>query len=262
MPLAAEIYYFVHSKEEADQIPIVLIHGAGETHLYWPPEIRRLPGYQIFALDLPGHGKSPGTGQQSITAYCTRVTAWLDAVSLERIIIAGHSMGGAIALMMALEHPSRVVGLILLGAGARLRVHPDFLASSANQVNYLTAVKMFIDWGFSPQAPSRLVELASQRMVESSPQVLYGDFMACDGFDVTKRLSEIGCPSLVICGEQDRMTPLRYAQFLVDRIRDARLETIPGGGHMVMLEKPREVMDVMQRFLGQVTGNRSHQTEL
>ena len=262
MPLAAEIYYFVHSTEKADQIPVVLIHGAGGTHLYWPPEIRRLPGYQIFALDLPGHGKSPGTGQQSITAYCTRVTAWLNEVGLDKIIIAGHSMGSAIALMMALEHPSRVYGLILLGAGARLRVHPDFLASSANQANYLTAVKMFIDWGFSPHTPSRLVALASQRMVESPPHVLHGDFMACDGFDITMRLGEIGCPTLVICGEQDHLTPLRYAQFLVDHIRNTRLETIPGGGHMVMLEKPREVKDTMQRFLGQVTGNRSNQIKL
>ena len=262
MPLTAEIYYCVHAKENADQIPVVLIHGAGGTHLYWPSEIRRLPGYQIFALDLPGHGKSPGMGQQSITAYCTQVTAWLDELGLEKIIFAGHSMGGAIALMMALEHPPRVHGLILLGTGARLRVHPDFLVSSANHANFPTAVKMVIDWGFSPQAPSRLVELASRRMVESRPQVLNGDFMACDGFDVTMRLGEIGCPTLVICGEQDRLTPLRYAHFLVDHIRDARLETIPGGGHMVMLEKPREVKQVMQRFLEQVTGNRSNQTKL
>lgn len=262
MPLASEIFYFVHSTEEADQIPLVLIHGAGGMHLYWPPEIRRLPGYKIFALDLPGHGKSPGMEQQSISEYCARVTDWLDALDLEKIIFAGHSMGGAIALMMALEQPSRVHGLILLGAGARLRVHPDFLVGSANQTNFPTVVKMVIDWGFSPQAPSRLKELANQRMVESRPHVLHGDFMACDGFDVTMRLGEISCPTLVICGEQDRLTPLRYAQFLVDRIRDARLEIIPGSGHMVMLEKPRVVKDVMQRFLGQVSENRSNQTKL
>ena len=254
MPLAAKIFYFVHSNEETDQIPVVLIHGAGGTHLYWPPQIRRLPGYQIYALDLPGHGKSPGMGLQSITEYGVQVMVWLDKLGLDKVIFAGHSMGSAIALMIALEYPSRVRGLLLLGAGARLRVHPDFLASSADQANFLTAVKMFTDWGFSPQTPSRLIELASQHMAESHPHVLHDDFMACDGFDVTMRLGEIGCPTLVICGEQDRLTPMRYAQFLVDHIRDARLETIPGGGHMIMLEKPREVKEIMQRFLEQVAG--------
>jgi len=253
MPLAAEINYFVHNQELADQIPVVLIHGAGGTHLYWPPEIRRLPGYRILAVDLPGHGKSPGMGQQSIIAYCARVATWLDKVGLEKIILTGHSMGSAIAMMMALENPKSVHSLILLGAGARLRVHPDFLAASANQANFLPAVKMVIDWAFSPQAPPRLVELASRRMAETRIQVLHDDFMACDSFDITMRLGEIECPTMVICGEQDRMTPLRYAEFLMNHIRDARLEIIPDGGHMIMLEKPQEVKHAMLRFLGQVT---------
>lgn len=256
MPLASEIYYFIHSKDGAGQIPIVFIHGAGGTHLNWPPEIRRLPGFQIYAIDLPGHGKSPGKGENSILAYCERVTACMDEIGLKKVILTGHSMGGAIAMMMALEYPMRVHSLILLGTGARLRVHPDILASNASQDKFPSVVEMVIDWGFSPQASSRLVELASQRMMKISPEVLHADFKACDGFDVSMRLDEIACPTLVICGEHDRLTPLRYAQFLADQIRGAKLEIIPGSGHMVMLEKPQEVQTIMLRFLQQLTGHK------
>jgi pimeloyl-ACP methyl ester carboxylesterase len=182
------------------------------------------------------------------------VKAWLDEMELNKVVLAGHSMGGAIALMMALEHPLRTHSLILLGTGARLRVHPDFLAGSASQANFPSVVEMVIDWGFSPQASSRLVELATRRMMEIPHWVLHGDFKACDGFDVTMRLDEVTCPTLVICGEHDRLTPLRYAHFLVDQIKGAKLEIIPGSGHMVMLEKPREVQIVMQRFLQQLIG--------
>jgi pimeloyl-ACP methyl ester carboxylesterase len=259
MPLSAEIYYFLHSTEDTSQIPVVLIHGAGGMHLYWPSEIRRLPGYRMYALDLPGHGKSPGMAQQSIPGYVAAMGNWMDQIGLEKAVFAGHSMGSAIALSMALEHPRRVQGLMLLGSGARLRVHPDILMGIADQANFNSAVKIIVEWSFSPHAPVRLVELARQRMVEIKSSILLGDMVACDGFDVTDRLSEIDCPTLVICGEEDRMTPKRYAQFLVDHIKGSRLEIIPGCGHMVMLERPVEVKDRMLKFLRLISDRESNQ---
>lgn len=249
MPLSAEIYYFLHSTEDTSQIPVVLIHGAGGMHLYWPSEVRRLPGYKMYAIDLPGHGKAPGMGRHSISAYMDEVATWMGVVGLDKAVFAGHSMGSAIALTMALEHPRRVQALMLLGSGARLRVHPDILMGIADQANFNNTVKIIVDWSFSPQAPVRLVELARQRMAETRSSILLGDMVACDGFDVTERLNEIGCPALVICGEDDRMTPKRYAQFLVDHIKGSRLEIISGCGHMVMLERPAEVKDRMLKFL-------------
>jgi pimeloyl-ACP methyl ester carboxylesterase len=108
---------------------------------------------------------------------------------------------------------------------------------------------MVIDWGFGSGAPPRLKELAGQRMAETRSSVLYGDFFACDAFDETERIEQIRQPVLVICGNEDRMTPLRQSQFLAEHIPGAMLKTIPDAGHMVMLEKPQPVADILLGFL-------------
>src|SRR4030042_5961268 len=100
MPIPGGLYYFAYPGEKP---PVVLIHGAGGTHLYWPAEIRRLPGYRGFAPDLPGHGKSGGQGFQQIEAYCSKLISFLDELEIHRLVMVGHSMGSAIALMTALK---------------------------------------------------------------------------------------------------------------------------------------------------------------
>ena len=132
MPIAADIYYHLYQGGSGESPPIILIHGAGGTYLHWPAEIRRLSDYRVFAIDLPGHGKSEGRGQQTIEAYARNILSWLKAVGLHRAIFIGHSMGAAIALTLAHNHSDHVLGLGLVGAGARLRVAPVILENSAN----------------------------------------------------------------------------------------------------------------------------------
>lgn len=249
MPITADIYYFAHNKAGGDRPPVVLIHGAGGSHLHWSSDIRRLPGYRTYALDLPGHGKSAGRGLQSIAAYADAVMLWLEAVDLHRVVLVGHSMGGAIAQHLALHSKDQVLGLGLVGTGARLRVHPEILQNTVTENTYRTAVDTIIQWAFSPQTPPNLVELASQRMVETRPSVLHGDFIASDAFDIMDQITEISQPALVICGVDDQLTPLRYSQFLADQIPNAQLEVISEAGHMVMLEKPQQVAEALVAFL-------------
>jgi pimeloyl-ACP methyl ester carboxylesterase len=251
MPIAANLYYYAHPGEEA-RPPVVLIHGAGGTHLYWPPEVRRLARYRIYALDLSGHGKSGGAGNQSISDYARAVLDWLSAVELHQAVFVGHSMGSAIALSLALETPEHVLGLGLLGAGARLRVHPDILQNCASGTTYQTAIDLVVNCSFGPQADPHLVQLAKIRMAETRASVLHGDFLACDAFDLIDRVEEIQRPTLVICGEEDQLTPVRYAQFLANKIPEARLATVPAAGHMVMLEQPQAVAAALKSFLDEI----------
>lgn len=250
MPTSAGTYYHPYEgSEEGQKPPVVLIHGAGGTHLYWPSDVRRLPGYRVYAIDLPGHGKSEGRVQQSINAYTEDVLSWMDALGLHRAVFIGHSMGSAISLSLALDHPEQVLGLGLIGAGARLRVSPEITENASSSTTFHNAIQTLITQSFSENTPRKLVDQAAKRMAETRFSVLYGDLLACDAFDVMDRVSDIRCATLVLCGEDDQMTPKRYSQFLADQIPSARLQLVPEAGHMVMLEKPKMVADIILEFL-------------
>jgi len=116
-----------------------------------------------------------------------------------------------------------------------------------------STVDLLCRYAYGPSASEEMVRLGREEMLAMGPEVLWGDFLACDGFDVMGfdvmgRLDEVRLPTLVICGEKDQLTPLKYSQFLVDHIPGARLVTIPEAGHMVMLEKPQETTDAIEGF--------------
>ena len=249
MPSAANLYYFSHEAENPTSTPIILIHGAGGSHLHYPPELRRLNGFQVAALDLPGHGKSEGLGKQNINDYVKNIQNFMDAMNLPAAIIIGHSMGSAIALQLALNAPDRVLALVILGSGSRLRVAPSILENTANEATFPLAVKTIIEWSFGTETSPRLKELAQKRMSETRPAVLHGDFVACNAFDVGEQLTEIEKPTLIICGTEDKMTLPKYSKVLHEQIPNSELALIEGAGHMVMLEKPREVAEAIEHFV-------------
>jgi pimeloyl-ACP methyl ester carboxylesterase len=250
MPIAADIYYHVY--QEKEKLAVVLIHGAGGSYLYWPSEIRRLAGYHIYAIDLPGHGKSPGRGQQSILAYTESIIDWMDTIGLHSAVFVGHSMGGAIVQLLALEHPERVLALGLVGTAARLRVAGSILESLASETTFLSAVEDIVARSFSLQADPALVSLAARRMAETRLSVLHSDFVACNAFDLIERVGSIKQPALVLSGADDRMVLLRHSQALASSIPHAQMEVIPAAGHMVMLEKPQAVARSVARYLGSI----------
>jgi len=209
MPIATGLYYFAHETTSHARPPVVLIHGAGGSHLSWPPQLRRLPEHRVYAPDLPGHGKSAGVGHQSIDDYLEDVLAFLSNIGIYSAIWVGHSMGSAVALKAALRCPDRVRALALLGGGARLRVAPSLLRGASDPTTFEGAVRTLGEKSFSPSS-ARIRELALQRLQTTRPAVLYGDLMACDAFNVTGDLPRISVPTLVVCGMEDRMMPQRY----------------------------------------------------
>ncbi len=257
MPQAEGLYYTesdLRPDVERAAMPVVLVHGAGGTHLHWPPQVRRLPAQWVLAVDLPGHGRSAGVGEQEIAAYADRLVAWAEAIGLPPAFWVGHSMGGAIVLTLALEHPRRVRALGLVATGARLPVNPRLLASTAQPETFPLAVETVMKWAFSPTAPPRLRQLATQRMLEVRPTVLHNDFTACDRFNVDARLSQIDVPAVVIHGTADKMTPFHYGEHLAREIPRARLVTVRDAGHMVMLEQPEAVAEALAAFTAEVLG--------
>ena len=249
MPSTANIHYQKYSGGERDKTSLILVHGAGGSYLHWPSEIRRLSGENIVAIDLPGHGASPGEGREGIDAYARDVIGFMDDLSVNQAVIIGHSMGSAIAQMLSLDYPERVKALILIGTGAKLRVHPKLIHYCSSENTYPQAVSQVMEWAFSAQADQRLVELAGERMADTSHKVVHKDFLACNAFDIRERVKDIQQPVLVICGSEDQMTPVRFSQFLIEELPTANLEIVPSAGHMVMLEQPETVANIIREFI-------------
>lgn len=225
----------------------MLIHGAGGSRLHWPAELRRLEGATVYSLDLPGHGRSPGSGCNTIEGYAAAVVDFLGRVGIVSAAVAGHSMGGAVAQQLALAEPAQVGALVLLGTGAKLRVAPAIL--EAIQEDFDRAVKSITEYAWSLSSDPELTAMGRNALKETGARVLYGDFQACDHFDVMNRVDEITVPTLVVVGSEDRLTPVKVSRFLAERIPGADLVVVDGAGHMVMLEKPDVVGGAVRRFV-------------
>jgi pimeloyl-ACP methyl ester carboxylesterase len=252
MPSPAGLYYFSHLEEERSQLPVLLLHGAGGTYMNWPTEIRRLEGFRTFALDLPGHGKSEGIGRHSVAEYAQDVRSFMDACGLAKAAVVGHSMGGAIALTFALENPHRLLALGLVATGGRLKVAPALLESTANTPSSAPAAKQIGALLFGGQVSARVSEQVVAGLAATRPTVLHGDFLACESFDKLRDLEQLEVPTLIMCGREDRMTPVHYSEHLAASIRGSRLALIEGAGHMVMLEQPAAAAAALADFLRQI----------
>ncbi len=182
-----------------------------------------------------------------VEAYRARVLEWMDALAIDQAIWGGHSLGSAIALSAALDCRDRVAGLALVGSGARLRVHPSFLEQVQDDAGLPLAVDVLAAACFGPESPRQLV--TRWRARARATRALRHDLTACDRFDVMDRLAEITCPTLILCGAVDQMTPPKYAAHLAKEIAGSKQELISGAGHMVMLERPQEVTDSVRGFL-------------
>lgn len=252
MPYAAfdsqRLYYRLSANDlTGRKLSLVLVHGAGGTHMHWPAHLRRLPDWNVYALDLPGHGKSAGAGCTTIAGYRDAVFGFLQALGLEKVVLVGHSMGGAITLDFALHYPQRLAGMVLVGTGARLRVAPTIL--DGLRADFAATAGTLADWVHGLRVSAQTKRLYLQRLLEATPEVVYGDFYACDHFDLRNDLPRIATPALVICGTADIMTPPRYSEYLTANLPNARLVLVPDAGHMVGLEAPEALADAVAEFL-------------
>ncbi len=227
--------------------PVVPVHGAGGSGDKWQGQLEALAagGYRAMAIDLPGHGGSGGEGLRRIDGYRDVVLDFVDELRLDPLVLVGHSMGGAIAQAFALAYPDRLVGLALVGTGAKLRVHPDILTAHARG----EVSPDFVAAGFRAHPEPELIRREAEVLRRTPADVRYGDFLACDAFNAVELVGEIRVPTLVLVGREDRMTPVKYSQFLAERIADSRLVIVEGAGHYVMLEQPAEVNRALLDFL-------------
>jgi pimeloyl-ACP methyl ester carboxylesterase len=228
---------------------LVFLHGSGESAHAWDRVIPLLSGFSCVALDLPGHGAQaarPGPAQMSVADYADAVRTTLARDGLDGVCLVGHSLGGAIALRLALEHPALVRRLALVGTGARLRVLPALL-DAAKQAP-ADAMERLVMTGFAPSHEREAYAYAT-RLAPTAPGVLYRDLAACDAFDMIAELGRIAQPTLILVGAEDRMTPPKYARFLAEHLEQATLVTVPGVGHYLPAEASAALADAILQWL-------------
>ncbi len=230
---------------------LLFLHGAGFTGAIFERQLAEFAG--SHAPDLPGRGTAGDTraiaDADSIDDFAAFVEAYVAREHLRDVVLCGHSMGGAVALQVALRGLLVPAGIIALSTGARLRVAPallqqlddDFEGGAAGVARLL----------FAEPTPEQLA-WAIDSMRRVGRERTLRDFKACDAFDVLDRLAQIHVPLLALTGECDAMTPPKYGQALADRVPEAKARIVAGAGHMVMLERPEETNAAIRTFLARL----------
>jgi pimeloyl-ACP methyl ester carboxylesterase len=238
-------------KRQQGKDSLVFIHGAGGNQTFWRNQVDYFNRtFTCYIMELPGHGAAQGPVAQEIKGYALWIKGALDELKVSNPFVIGHSMGGAIAMDLALKFPGLPKGLVLASTGARLRTLPAIL--NGIKQAFPETVALICERSFATGAPAEMKQATAAEMRKNSPDVLYGDFSACDRFDIMDQVQAIGNPTLVICGDQDVLTPIKYSRFLADKIAGARLEIVEKAGHLVMLERPEEFNKKIEAFFRSV----------
>jgi pimeloyl-ACP methyl ester carboxylesterase len=237
---------------------IVLVHGAGMDHSVFALQARALAhhGRNVLALDLPGHGGSEGPALDSVAGLAEWVLRAASASGIERLRLAGHSMGALIALEAAARGAARIEALALLGFVPEMRVHPDLLAAA--RVGSHSTVELMTSWSLSAQArlganpaPGLWLGGSVLRLLErADPASLAADLAACDRYrDAAAAAAQLRCPVLLLLGGDDRMTPASRARPFAARFADARITVLPQVGHSMTAEDPVAVLAALRTVL-------------
>jgi pimeloyl-ACP methyl ester carboxylesterase len=236
---------------------IVFVHGAAFDHTVWQWQSRYFAnhGHSVLAVDLPGHGRSPGALRESIGDYAEWIAALLDAVGLPQAALVGHSMGSLIALETALRHGPRVTKLALVGTAAPMPVSDAFIAAAREEP--AVGQEMEAVWGHSRLAqlassavPGASLLSASRRLnARSKPEALHAALNACNSYRADpEKLEALSVPTLVVAGKRDQMTQFKAGKALAESIPSARFVALDAG-HSMMSEAPQGLLKALREFL-------------
>ena len=238
----------------SSQATLAFVHGGGLDHTVWLLQSRYFAhhGYNVLAFDLPAHGQSEGEPLASIGAMADWVVRALDALEVEHAAFIGHSMGSLVVLEAAARYPERAWLLAMLGTAVPMAVTEHLLGAA--RANQHAAFDMINIWGHGGQAqiggnqsPGMWMTGSAVRLLERSrPGVLYADLNACNEYvDGLESAARVQCPTHLILGSRDAMTPTRVARDLIATLGDPMVTTLRDCGHMVMAERPNEVLDAL-----------------
>ena len=236
----------------------VFIHGAANDHSVWALQSRYFAwhGWNVLAIDLPGHGQSDGPLCTTVEALADWVAAFLDAAQIKAAVVIGHSMGSLTALELAARRADLVSKLALVGSAVPMAVGDVLLDAARDDED--KARRMIIDWSFAPnsqlgnnqQAPGTWLpgnSLALMRRMNKG--VLHNDLAACKAYvSGLTAATDVQCPTFVLMGERDMMTAPKAALGVIAALKSVRTETLKDAGHNMTTEAPGATLDALWRF--------------
>jgi 3-oxoadipate enol-lactonase len=250
----------IYCEMHGDGEPLLLIAGFACDHTVWdlvlPPLAER---FRVVVFDSRGMGRTPGPSPPRIREMADDAVAVLDALETGPAHVAGHSMGGMIAQQMALAHPQHVRTLTLTSTGAQAGPRAQSAVVSAAELAGLVepavAARAALPWMYSdaffatPRAAEQTVELILANPFPPTVEGILRQSEAVCTFDMSARLGEIHCPTLVIAGREDILFPIELARQLADGISGAELVVLEQTAHLVVIESPDTVTAAMLKFL-------------
>ncbi|BAC69679.1 3-oxoadipate enol-lactonase [Streptomyces avermitilis] len=232
---------------------LILGPSLGTTWHMWDRQVPELmKQWRVFRFDLPGHGGAPAHPAGSVTDLAARLLATLDALGVHRFGYAGCALSGAVGAELALRHPERLASLALIAASPRFGTADEFrqrgVIVRTNGLDPIarTSPERWFTGGFAAAQPA-ITEWAVQMVRTTDPGCYIASCEALAAFDVRAELSRIGVPTLVLVGSDDQVTGPAEARTLVAGIPDARLAVVPGASHLVPVEQPAAVTDLLVR---------------
>ncbi|KUM98403.1 3-oxoadipate enol-lactonase [Streptomyces cellostaticus] len=232
---------------------LILGPSLGTTWHMWDRQVPELTKqWRVFRFDLPGHGGAPAHAAGSVGELASRLLATLDALGVQRFGFGGCALGGAVGIELALRHPERLASLALVAASPRFGTADEFrqrgviVRTNGLEPIARTAPDRWFTGGFAAAQPA-ITEWAVQMVRTTDPGCYIAACEALAGFDVRPELGRVGVPTLVLVGSDDQVTGPAEARTLVAGIPDARLAVVPGASHLVPVEQPAAVTDLLVR---------------
>lgn len=232
-----------------DAKKILFVHGTGCNGRVFENLIAAMKDYEAVAIDLPGHGLSQGVGFRGVVDHAYFVAQLIDTLGWNQCVVAGHSLGGGIAIALASYFPEILRGLILIDTGARLRVAPAVIANAKKLAAGESSAKRDLRLGFSDKTHDDVITALHRLTGNEDPAVTLKDWYADDSCDFLTRLNTLDVPALAICGREDRLTPLKYHEYLRDNMPQCQLAVIDDAAHWPFLENSEEFTQQMYDFL-------------
>lgn len=230
---------------------VVCLHGAGSHSEFFVGVMEALEGRQgVLAFDQPGHGRSGNLDSLGAIDRMAQFTGDIcDQLGLEKPVLFGHDMGGAVALQLALDRPDRVRALVIGAAGERIDVSEATL-EQARRVSEGKERRPFDPADFSGKTAPDVMKQAFMWGLKTDPRATYGDLLACHAWDATDRLSQLSLPTLILLGEDERPAVQERASALAEKLPNSELQTIAGAGHALLSEAPEALAEDLNRFIG------------